>query len=239
MPHFRLPVLRSVGAWDPYNVTEDADLGIRLARFGYRTATIASTTWEEAPTKRRVWVGQRTRWLKGWMQTWLVHMRHPRRLLREAGVWQSLGIVTAFGGVLLSVLAYPVALFAMALTWCLGGFDDVVLTGPGSWIWIVAFANLSTGILAPMLAASLAVIRRGRPRLLLSVLWMPAYWILISLAGYRALIDLARRPHYWEKTRHGLGRVPRRAPLPPPRKPLAVRQNDPQPMVPLRQRFRP
>lgn len=235
--HFRLAILRGVGAWDPYNVTEDADLGIRLARSGYRTATIASTTWEEAPTSRKIWVGQRTRWLKGWMQTWLVHMRHPFRLLREAGVWQFLGIVVAFGGVLLSVLAYPVALLAMAVTWCVGGFDGVTLTGPGSWFWILAFANLSTGIVAPMLAASLAVLRRGRPRLLLSVIWMPAYWVLISFAGYRALIDLVRRPHYWEKTRHGLGGVRTRASLPPPRKPASTQRRHP-PAAPMQQTFR-
>ena len=47
--HFRADVLRKVGGWDPFNVTEDADLGMRLARFGYRTGVIGSTTWEEAP----------------------------------------------------------------------------------------------------------------------------------------------------------------------------------------------
>jgi len=216
--HFRLPVLRGVGAWDPFNVTEDADLGIRLARAGYRTGTIASTTWEEAPISRKIWVGQRTRWLKGWIQTWLVHMRHPRRLLRDLGTRQFLGVLVTFGGVLLSVLVYPIALLAMALTWWLGGFGGAALTGIGSWLWLIAVVNLSVGILAPMVAAALAVWRRGRPRLLLSVLWMPVYWVLISLAGYRALVDLARRPHYWEKTRHGVTgsrhrlSPPRRAP---------------------------
>jgi hypothetical protein len=87
---------------------------------------------------------------------------------------------------------------------------------------MIAMDNLSTGILAPMLAAALAVLRRGRSRLLLSVIWMPVYWVLISLAGYRALVDLVRRPHYWEKTRHGLGR--RRVYAPPPPAPVAARQ---------------
>ena len=77
-------MLREVGGWDAYNVTEDADLGMRLARFGYRTAVIASTTYEEAPAKIGPWLRQRTRWFKGWMQTWLVHMREPRRLLARS-----------------------------------------------------------------------------------------------------------------------------------------------------------
>lgn len=222
--HFRLSILRGVGAWDPYNVTEDADLGIRLARAGYRTATIASTTWEEAPVHRGIWIGQRTRWLKGWLQTWLVHARHPVRLLSELGTRQLLGLLVVLGGVLLSVLVYPVALFAMMLAWLLGGFDNADLTGHGSWLWIVALSNLAAGILAPMLAAALATARRRRPRLLLSVLLMPAYWVLISLAGYRALIDFVRRPHYWEKTRHGLGGVRKCGP------PLSPRRRSPSPV---------
>ena len=218
--HFRLAVLRKVGAWDPYNVTEDADLGIRLARMGYRTTTIASTTWEEAPTEGRIWLGQRTRWLKGWVQTWLVHMRQPGRLWAEVGTWQFLGLQLVMGGVLLSVLVHPVAVLALAMTWVLGGFDGVGLAGPGAWLWLVALGNLVVGIAAPMLAAALAVVRRRRAWLLPAVLWMPVYWLVISVAGYRALIDLARRPFHWEKTRHGLGGpVAGRRNLPPPRKP--------------------
>jgi cellulose synthase/poly-beta-1,6-N-acetylglucosamine synthase-like glycosyltransferase len=216
--HFRLRALRAVGAWDPYNVTEDADLGIRLARMGYRTGTIASTTWEEAPNRRRVWLGQRTRWLKGWVQTWLVHMRHPLRLLVEVGAWQFLGLQIVMGGVLLSVLVFPVAGLALALTWLAGGFAGQSQSTLEAWFWAVAFANLTFGIAAPMAAAGFAVVRRNRAWLLASVLWMPVYWLLISVAGYRALLDLVRRPFYWEKTRHGLGRGSRtERVLPPPR----------------------
>jgi cellulose synthase/poly-beta-1,6-N-acetylglucosamine synthase-like glycosyltransferase len=217
--HFRLPVLRAVGAWDPYNVTEDADLGIRLARMGYRTATIPSTTWEEAPVGGRVWLGQRTRWLKGWIQTWLVHMRRPRTLLRELGAWQFMGVQAVMGGVLLSVLVYPVALLALALAWGSGAFDAETIRREMPWLWIAALANLGLGMLAPMLAAALAVVKRRRLRLLPSVLLMPLYWLLISVAGYWAVIDLHRRPFHWEKTRHGFRRgrtvVPPR-PRPPP-----------------------
>ena len=81
--HFRTAVLRQVGGWDPYNVTEDADLGIRLYRLGYRSAALSSATYEEAPARFLPWLKQRTRWYKGWMQTWLVHMRRPVRLMRE------------------------------------------------------------------------------------------------------------------------------------------------------------
>jgi cellulose synthase/poly-beta-1,6-N-acetylglucosamine synthase-like glycosyltransferase len=66
--HFRTVTLREVGGWDPHNVTEDADLGMRLARFGYRSGVVASSTYEEAPADIGRWLGQRTRWFKGWMR---------------------------------------------------------------------------------------------------------------------------------------------------------------------------
>ena len=81
--HFRVAALRAVGAWDPYNVTEDADLGIRLAAAGLPSSSLDSTTYEEAYCRPWPWIKQRTRWIKGYMQTWLVHMRHPIRLVRQ------------------------------------------------------------------------------------------------------------------------------------------------------------
>ncbi len=82
--HFRASALKWLMAWDPFNVTEDADLGIRLARSGYRCAMLGSTTYEEAPAGFMSWLRQRTRWLKGYMQTWLVHMRDPARAMARA-----------------------------------------------------------------------------------------------------------------------------------------------------------
>ncbi len=83
--HFRLDRLRELGAWDPYNVTEDADLGIRASSFGYSVGVTRSTTFEEAPQAFKNWIRQRSRWIKGYMQTWLVHNRHPARLIRQIG----------------------------------------------------------------------------------------------------------------------------------------------------------
>ncbi len=111
--HFRTATLREVGGWDAYNVTEDADLGMRLARFGYRSGVIDSTTFEEAPAGVCHWLGQRTRWFKGWMQTWLVHMREPRRLFRELGPGGFLTFQLIVGGNALVALAHPVFLVGL------------------------------------------------------------------------------------------------------------------------------
>lgn len=202
--HFRMSALRAAGAWDPYNVTEDADLGIRLARMGYRTATLASTTWEEAPENYRVWLGQRTRWLKGWLQTWLVHMRRPWRLLRELGPWQFVGLQLVMGGVLLSALVHPIVIVMVFWAWLSGELWLQPEEEVARWLWSIGLANLGIGVLAPAIVAAVAVVRRGRSWLLPWVLLMPVYWLAISVAGYRAVIELARRPYHWEKTRHGL-----------------------------------
>lgn len=202
--HFHAGALRAVGAWDPYNVTEDADLGFRLARRGLRTVTIASTTWEEAPHDLGNWGRQRTRWLKGWMQTAVTHTRRPRRLWRELGAWQSLGLAVLMSAMLLSVLAFPLFLLLAAIEAWEGRLlgppeEDAVM----AWLWYLAAVNLVLGFATAVLAGILAVVRRGRWRLAPWVLAMPLYWLLISAAGYRAVLDLARRPFHWEKTRHG------------------------------------
>ena len=207
MPHFRIDRLKEVGGWDPYNVTEDADLGFRLARGGYRTLTIASTTWEEAPIALGSWVRQRTRWLKGWMQTYLVHTRRSARGRPALGWWPRFGLHVMIGGMLLSALVHPAVLAIMG--WL--AFKGVLLTPNASTleqmlIWI-GLANFGLGYASAMLAAAIAAWRRGWRRLSVEAILMPAYWLLISFASYRALLQLITAPHLWEKTAHGHSRA--------------------------------
>ncbi|BBF94510.1 hypothetical protein BLTE_31950 [Blastochloris tepida] len=200
--HFRADVLRRVGGWDAFNVTEDADLGIRLARFGWQTGLIASTTWEEAPRRLPAWLRQRTRWFKGWMQTWLVHMRRPRRLLGELGLTGFLAFQLMIGGSVLSALVHPLFVLVLALHAAEGfatasGGVGVLLAG-------LTVATLTFGYLT---SAALALAGLGRRRLL-SIGWvaatMPVYWLLLSAAAWRAAWQLAVDPFHWEKTEHGL-----------------------------------
>ncbi len=208
--HFRVDRLKEVGGWDPYNVTEDADLGFRLARAGYRTLTIPSTTWEEAPIALGSWVRQRTRWLKGWMQTYLVHTRRGAAGPRALGWWPWLGLHVLIGGMLLSALVHPFVLAAIA--W-LAVSDDLLSPTAHTWqrllIWI-GLANFVLGYASAMLAAAMASWRRGWRWRSLGALVMPAYWLLISFASYRALLQLISAPHLWEKTAHGHSRAGKR-----------------------------
>jgi glycosyltransferase XagB len=201
--HFRVAALKWLLAWDPFNVTEDADLGTRLARRGYRCAVIASTTYEEAPVRFGSWLRQRTRWLKGFVQTWLVHMRAPRALWRELGPHGFFAFQVMIGGTILSALVHPwfyVLLAGEILGGDLLALPSSLLTLP---FWTIAWLALVTGYGAAMALALLAARRRGLRRLVPQVLLMPLYWLLISTAAYRALWQFATAPFKWEKTEHG------------------------------------
>jgi cellulose synthase/poly-beta-1,6-N-acetylglucosamine synthase-like glycosyltransferase len=204
--HFRVSALRWLLAWDPYNVTEDADLGMRLARAGYRCGVLNSTTYEEAPLKFGSWLKQRTRWLKGFMQTWLVHMRAPRQLWRELDGRGFLAFQVMLGGTVLSALVYPWFYGLAAFEFARGAF----FTAPDSVIgwpfWLIAWFSLAAGYLGAMALGLLAVHRRGYRALVKQIPMMPLYWLLISLAAYRALWQYMTARFEWEKTEHGLAR---------------------------------
>lgn len=204
--HFRRDFLEAIGGWDPYNVTEDADLGMRIARAHGQIVMIRSTTWEEAPTRLRPWIGQRTRWLKGWMQTYLVHMRSPSRLWRELGFVDFAAFQALMGGVLLSSLFHP--LFYLLIAWELWTGDFLATSGAllDQGFLVLAGFNMIAGYVSAMALAAIATMRNGRSRLSPYVLLMPIYWLLISFAAWRAMVQLAVAPHFWEKTEHAARR---------------------------------
>jgi glycosyltransferase XagB len=200
--HFPRRVLEECGGWDPYNVTEDADLGVRLARGGGRIAVLRATTWEEAPVGFGVWLRQRTRWVKGWIQTYLVHTRQPLRLLRQLGPRGFLGFHAYAGGLILSALVFPVFCAMVAFELWRGALLSIPSTAVGQGLWLLAGFNLIASYACAVVPAAVAVKRRRRAWLMLDTLSMPLYWLLTSLAAYRALIHFAIAPYHWEKTDH-------------------------------------
>jgi cellulose synthase/poly-beta-1,6-N-acetylglucosamine synthase-like glycosyltransferase len=201
--HFRRDLLLKCGGWDPFNVTEDADLGFRLARLGYEVSVIDSETAEEAPVTWRIWVGQRTRWIKGWIQTYLVHMRRPRRLWRDLGGWGFAGFQVTIGGMILAMLVHP-WFYILAIV---HGYFGWRLVPDSDFLWWLCGFNLAAGYVAAALLTAATAISSGSAGRLVSVIWLPVYWLAISFAAYRAVLDLIVRPFYWEKTMHGTGRA--------------------------------
>lgn len=200
--HFKRAALLAVGGWDPHNVTEDADLGLRLARFGFTSAMLASATREHAPAASGVWMRQRTRWMKGWIVTAVVHGRDPRRLLREVGGRPSLAFAAQVAGTVLAALAHPVGLALIAL------HAAGLLSAPGGVGFLGDLVAAATALAygfgygGSMLLARRALRAGGRDALLPAVWFMPAYWLMGSVAAWRALAEVAVLPDRWAKTPH-------------------------------------
>ena len=194
--------LRRLGGWDPHNVTEDADLGLRAAVEGFRVGVIDSDTEEEACAEVRPWIRQRTRWIKGYMQTALVHLRSPRRLVARVGIVDALSFLLLVAGTPLTFLLAPV-MWAGTAAWYGFGEPHLPLLDSGTF-WLVAMINLIVGNGIMIALNLIAAVRdqgwRSAPYALLN----PLYWVLHSIAAWRALVQLIRNPFYWEKTPHGL-----------------------------------
>jgi glycosyltransferase XagB len=200
--HFRRPALDTCLGWDPYNVTEDADLGLRFARLGLKTAMLESTTDEEANSRVPNWLRQRSRWSKGFMQTMLVHTRRPRTLVRELGTKATAASLLTVGGGVVTALLAPIFWLLLAL-WIYRQPDWIAMLFPGP-IFYVASLSLVAGNFLLVLLSLGAAVSRGHDDLSPHALLTPCYWALMSVATYVALVELLLRPSHWHKTEHGL-----------------------------------
>ena len=200
--HFVVSALRELRGWDPYNVTEDADLGARLAAKGMTTRIIDSTTWEEACSDLGFWIRQRSRWTKGYIQTYLVQMRHPVRLLRHLGIGRWLSFQLMVGGTPLCLLINPVYWLLTVLWFALRWEHLNVLVPFPIILW--GLVCLFAGNFAFVYASMLAAYRRGYYDLVKYAVLVPAYWLLMSVGAWKGFLQLITRPNYWEKTKHGL-----------------------------------
>jgi glycosyltransferase XagB len=204
--HFRVSALRAVGGWDAFNVAEDCDLGIRLASAGYQTVMLDSTTWEEANSQIGNWIRQRSRWIKGYLQTYLVHMRNPSTLFRNLG-WKS------FLTFQLTVGGTPLVLLLSPLFWLLIiGYGIAQVGILGEWVpWYLLPPTYALGFVAfvfgnlVFLYCSLcgAVIHKDYD-LVNYIFWIPMYLALQGFAAWKGCYQLLTKPHHWEKTTHGL-----------------------------------
>jgi cellulose synthase/poly-beta-1,6-N-acetylglucosamine synthase-like glycosyltransferase len=193
-----------VGGWDAYNVTEDCDLGLRLAEAGYTVTLLDSTTWEEANSRLSGWLKQRSRWVKGYLQTYLVHTRHPVALWRSLGLRKFLHFHLVIGGSLFSFFVNPLY-WLVGLLWCVTQSSLIAsLFVPG--IYHLGLACFFLGNFAFLYLNMLACLERKFPDLVKHQFLLPGYWVLMSLAAYRGAAELLSRPHYWQKTEHGFHR---------------------------------
>ena len=210
--HLRVKDLRALGGWDAWNVTEDADLGVRLHRAGLRTLVLDSVTWEEANSDFINWVKQRSRWFKGYLQTWLVHTRHPVGMCRDVGVLGFLRFNLFVGGTPLIALVNPI-FWALSAAWVSSRLSIVPLLFPPVIFYpalLCCVLGNFTFVYVNLLAARQTGVAALGPAALLS----PVYWAMMSLAAAKAMVQLVVAPSYWEKTTHGLDSSPADTPTP-------------------------
>jgi cellulose synthase/poly-beta-1,6-N-acetylglucosamine synthase-like glycosyltransferase len=203
--HFDVQKLKQLGGWDPFNVTEDADLGIRASAEGYKVGMLYSTTYEEANSKLGNWLRQRSRWVKGYMQTFLVYSRHPIQAIKSMGVWQWLAYNILVGGTPANFLVNPVmwGIFAYSLSASESTFD-IYFSFPLLFYLSLFNLVLCNGIVIAL--NMVGVVPRKSRYLLPWAILTPVYWLLQSVGSYKALWQLVMKPHYWEKTHHGITR---------------------------------
>lgn len=203
--HFKVPQLKELGGWDPFNVTEDCDLGVRLHKHGYSTAVVDSTTWEEANSRLLGWIRQRSRWCKGYIQTYLVHMRHPATLIRQLGLRDWFSFQMTIGGLIFCLLVNPVY-WAMTALWFATRWQLISAIFP-LWVFALGTVCLFFGNFAFVYIMVVGCMKRGYYDLVKYAVVCPVYWVLMSVGGWKAALQLLWRPHYWEKTTHGLARA--------------------------------
>jgi cellulose synthase/poly-beta-1,6-N-acetylglucosamine synthase-like glycosyltransferase len=200
--HFRTDSLRAVGGWDPFNVTEDCDAGLRLSQYQLTTAVLNSTTYEEATSKLKGWLFQRSRWNKGYMQTYLVHMRHPIQTLES-------GKLRKFLSLQLIVGAWTAVLLINPFMWLLSllyiifqpiGLYHQLFPTPVFYMGMLCFVF---GNFFYIYLHMLGCLRRKQYALIKWVLLLPVYWAMMSASAYIAFYQLIVKPHHWEKTQHG------------------------------------
>ncbi|MCX7731073.1 MAG: glycosyltransferase [Candidatus Caldatribacterium sp.] len=200
--HFKTEALRAMGGWDPFNVTEDADLGMRAHYRGLRVGILASTTYEEANSRLRNWIRQRSRWLKGYLMTFLVHTRRPLRVLRVSGIRGLLTLWLFIGGTPLGYAA-SLILWGVFFSWLLTRSAAFDLLFSRAFLCIGA-VNLFVGNLLGVYFSMFAVFRRNLDPLLPFAFLNPFYWMLAGVAAWKGIGQLLSQPFFWEKTVHGL-----------------------------------
>lgn len=198
---FKREPLEKLGRWDAHNVTEDADLGVRLARHGYVTELIPTVTYEEANCRPWRWVRQRSRWLKGFMITYIVHMKDPIKLIRDLGFMRFMGLQMIFLATFSQFALAPV-LWSFWVT--LFGISHPVHTVLGDTATTALIVLFFTSELLNITMAMVAVSGRHHRHLMKWVLTTPLYFTLGALAAYKAIYEMIVTPFYWDKTQHGM-----------------------------------
>jgi len=197
--HIRRSALRDTGGWDSYNVTEDADLSFRLAAHGWELGYIHPPTQEEAIRDIGPWIDQRSRWMKGFMQTWIAHMATPLTPAGWAGIARQITLQITIGMTLLAGFVHVPAILATLTVLGIGKLLGLSINVPAYFIGAMSMAYFIN-----IMIGAIGIIRAKKPGLLWMVPFMPIYWLFLFLPTLIAIWELGQKPFYWNKTQHGV-----------------------------------
>ncbi|MDZ5761537.1 glycosyltransferase [Lyticum sinuosum] len=200
--HFTSHALKKLNGWDIYNVTEDADIGMRISLLGWKIAMINSVTLEEAPISMKAWIKQRTRWFKGHMQTFLVHMRKPTETYKKLGIKGFINFVSLMG-----IATFGVAFILPGIISYVGSIylDSLFTYNQRLILLSLSSFNLIFWIIS--VYSSFNIIRKEININLFIFIIIIIYFIMHLIAAVRAIIELIFNPHYWDKTQHGVSKM--------------------------------
>jgi glycosyltransferase XagB len=207
--HFRIETLKKVGGWDAWNVTEDAELGLRFARLGLRTERLQSVTYEEAPPTLKAWFNQRRRWSKGWMQTAIAHSTHPIENIKKLGFLRVVQSFVMIIGSVFCLLMFPIGALAFCLR-CFNGSDFFSGGVIDSSIDALTLTVAVLGAFALFIPSIIALKTRKLERFWWIIPLIPLYLIGVACASWVAALDLMVRPFHWIKTEHGFAKTSNR-----------------------------
>jgi glycosyltransferase XagB len=202
--HFKTEILRNIGGWDPFNVTEDADLGMRLAQLGYVTSILESSTYEEANVAFWNWLHQRSRWLKGFLQTWFVHMRNPIKLIRTVGIAGFWIFQANTIGIFVSAMFMPVFFGHAVYHLIVQDLCFSITAAPKQFICVLNMFVFFLGYGISVVAGARALYLKQIKGWWWELASMPIYWLMMTLAAWKAVWQFIVAPFHWNKTEHGL-----------------------------------
>ena len=190
--HFIKEKLLELGGWDAFNVTEDADLGLRIYQHGYYTELLDDNfTLEEAPISLNSWTIQRSRWIKGHILSSLVHLRHSSKLNFK----EILGLYLVLFMPNISYILLPIYLLL-----CFYNFE----TNQLDLFWQ---CNLLLGIVLPIVYSIFIIYTQKLHNAKSAILTAPFYYFLLPIAGIRACWQIFKSPFHWDKTEHGVSKL--------------------------------
>lgn len=203
--HFKAKKLLELGKWDGFNVTEDAELGVRIARAGYKVSYLNSITEEECPITIHAWIKQRTRWIKGFMQTFCEYMFFKKPICIKSTInFKPIRKLKFFDIITFNLFIMMSFFFFITMMVIFLNLDIATNIKDFKLLIIMSYINIFSFLIMTYMSFIIIIVKNKIKFNVFYLILFPFYWILHYIAGVRACYYLIVKPFYWAKTKHGI-----------------------------------